>query len=85
VKSQFVAQVVAWQQSLNLDNRAFARMLGRPESEWSMLRNARRQPSRSFLGTVLRLAPEPWNSFLQTTYLTDLKAQAQARAEERAA
>jgi hypothetical protein len=71
--SRFVSLTDEWRQSLGLDHRAFAALIGRHEVDWSLVRRGKRRPSSGFASAVLSKAPEPWKSALEKAHLADLQ------------
>lgn len=51
-------------------------MLGRHESELSLLVRGRRRPTTGFIRAALARAPEPWRSALERAHLRDLTDEA---------
>lgn len=66
------AILVQWYGTTGMSQRQFARLVGRHESEWSLIRRGRRRPTTGFVRAALARAPEPWHSALERAYLRDL-------------
>jgi hypothetical protein len=60
-----------WRRALGLSNRAFARMLGRSQPEWSMVQRGIRPVSRAIETAVLARAEEPWHSGFERALAQD--------------
>jgi len=67
----FAALMERWRGALGLSNRAFARMLGRSQPEWSLVQRGVRPVSRAIETAVLTRADEPWRSGFERALAQD--------------
>jgi hypothetical protein len=71
---RFAALMEQWRKSLGPSHREFAALLGRHESELSMVRRGVRPPSRKLASAVLARAEEPWRSAFERALADDVAA-----------
>ena len=76
VADRFAALLDDWRLSLGLNNRDFARYLGRSKSEWSLVQRGERHVTKALAAASLAKAREPWRSALATALADDLANQA---------